>query len=172
MTGRIGIEPAPKRYLLELQGSLSQSAAACLVAFCVLLAGSWPVAAQDSERRDESSGIILDLSEEEPIDEELPTGRRLMLEIPLPSLKEEEKDLEKVRPPGEPTPPTAASEAEFREIIRQMQQDLEMLKEEIAQLRSEFRSLKPDDSEGDAVTKRTVNPFWISDAQLERQDAG
>jgi hypothetical protein len=111
--------------------------------------------------------MTLDLSEKGTLDKELPAGKRLMLEIPLPSVEEREKGPE-VKEPSGSAPPATASESEFWQVVGRVQQDLEMLKEEIAQLRSEFRSLIPKDAEDDSVTKRTVNPFWITDAQLGR----
>ena len=143
-------------------------AAGFLLAFCVLLLGSGLAGAQEMRRDEGSLDMILDLSEEDTLDEELPERKRLMLEIPLPSLNEEEKRQEREEPGGGAAPPVGASESELWHLVQGLQQDLEMLKEEIAQLRSEFRSLMPKDSEGEAVAARTVNPFWITDAQLER----
>ena len=171
MRRRIRLQPAVNRCAHGLQEGPLRFAAVCLLAFCVLLASSCPVAAEESRQSDEPPDNTLDLSEDETVHEELPTRNRLILEIPLPIFNGEEKRPERGKQPGEPIPPTA-SESELRQIVRQIQQDLEMLKEEIAQLRSEFRFLMPKDSEEGAVTKRTVNPFWITDMQLEQQEQG
>jgi uncharacterized protein YlxW (UPF0749 family) len=84
----------------------------------------------------------------------------------------EETRRKEAEQPDKPIPQTTASESELWQIVRQLQQDFEMLKEEIAQFRSELRSILPEASDKDANTKRTVNPFWISDTQIEERKPG
>jgi len=146
-------------------------AAVCLLVYWIVLAGSCAVAAQEKEQDEGSRDINLELSEDETEQEELPTGKRDMLEFPVPFLTEEDKDREADKDSREPAARTVPSESELWQTVRQLRSDLEMLKEEIAQLRSEFRYLIPKEP-GEAITKRTVNPFWITDAQLEQQEPG
>jgi len=167
MTMLSGLWTAIGRRVCVLQIARLCFAVACLLAFYALLIGSCLVGAQEMRQDDDSHDTILDLSEKDTLDEELPARKRLILEMPLSSLNEEEKRQEGNEPSGA-VPPAAESEGEVWQVVRRLEQDLEMLKEEIAQLRSEFRSLMPEDSEDEAVATRTVNPFWISDAQLER----
>jgi|GEM_PF-4549915 len=142
-------------------------AAACLAAvLAVMLAGAG-IGAQEMAPDTESDDMTLDLFETDRPDDQSPARKRLILEIPDSSPDEEENR----REGAEPTPlvpPVTESDSELRQIVRGLQQDLEMLKEEIAQLRSELRELMPKYAEEEAVAKRTVNPFWISDAQLKR----
>ncbi len=141
--------------------------AACLAGLLMLMLASCGVGAQEKSPDTESDDMILDLFEADRLDEELPARKRLILEIPHSSVEEEENR----REGGEPirlVPSAAESDSELRQVVRGLQQDLEMLKEEIAQLRSELRDLMPKHSEKETVARRTVNPFWISDAQLKR----
>jgi hypothetical protein len=135
----------------------------------VLLVGFPRAAAQEPDQSDEPADIILELSEDEPVREESPTRKREMLDLPVPWLTDEEKDHETGKEPDEQVPRTAASESELWRTVRQLQSDLEMIKEEIAQLRSEFRSLMPKEPEEGDAAKRTVNPFWITDVQLRQK---
>jgi len=168
MTGRIRTQTAVRRGVHVLEEGSLRVAAVCLLAFCALLAWGWAAAAQEAEQSDEPADIILDLSEDEPMSEESPTRKREMLDLPVPFLTDEEKDRETGEDSREPVPKTAASESELWRTVRQLQSDLEMIKEEIAQLRSEFRSLMPKEPEEEAVAKRTVNPFWITDVRLRQ----
>ena len=170
MSGRIRFQIAVGRCASGLGEGSWRFAVVCLLASWVLLAGSFALAAQETEQDNESRDIIIELSEEEEVQEELPTRKREMLDFPMPFLTDKDKDREAGKDPREPVPPPTHSDSELRQIVRQVQSDLEMLKEEIAQLRSEFRSLMPKESEQQDISKRTVNPFWITDAQLERQE--
>jgi len=172
MTGRIRFQIAVGRCAFGLGEGYGRFAAVCLLASWVLLAGSCAVAAQETEQGDASRDDIIELSGEDEVQEELPTKKREMLVFPDPFLTDEEKGREAGEDSREPVPRTAHSESELWQMVRQVQSDLEMLKEEIAQLRSEFRSLMPKESEEQDIGKRTVNPFWITDAQLERQEPG
>jgi predicted RNase H-like nuclease (RuvC/YqgF family) len=129
------------------------------------------VGAQETSPDAESDDMALDLFEADRPDEEVPARKRLILEVPRLAPEEEES-----RPEGSEqtavVPPAAESEHELREVVQELQEDVEMLKEEIAQLRSELRNLMPKDSQDETVVKRTVNPFWISDAQLKQLQEG
>ena len=170
MTGQIRFQIAVRRCVCRLGEGSVRFAAVCLLVSYVLLAGRCAVAAQVTEQDGESRDIILELSEDETGREELPTGKRDMLEFPVPLLTDEDKDREAGKDSRESAARTATSESELWQTMRQLRSDLEMLKEEIAQLRSEFRSLMPNESEEEDISKRTVNPFWITDVQLEQQE--
>ena len=169
MTGRIRTQTAVRRGLGGLEEGSSRVAAVFLLAFFVLLFGCRQAAAQEADRSDEPAEIILELSEDEPVSEESPTRKREMLDLPVPFLTDEEKNQKTGKESDEPVPRTSASESELWRTVRQLQSDLEMIKEELAQLRSEFRSLIPKEPDEEDAAKRTVNPFWITDVQLGQQ---
>ena len=138
-----------------------------------LLAGYRAVAAQEDRQTRESREPIFDLSKDEIAQEEPGTEGRFLIYIDLPSPTPDEQPT-KIEQPDEPVSRTPASDSELWQVVRQLQQDFEMLKEEIAQLRSELRSIVPEQPDNDksADTKRTITPFWISDVQLEEKQAG
>jgi len=93
-----------------------------------------------------------------------------MLDLSVPIQTNEGKDRQGSEDSREQVSRALDLESDLWKAVRELRNDLEMLKEEIAQLRSEFRSMMPKDHAKDTVAKRTVNPFWITDAQLEKQE--
>jgi len=156
-----------RRMISSLETERLWLAAACLIVVLMAMFASSGVGAQELSPDTESDDITLDLFETDRPDEELPARRRLILEIPHSSIEEEENRREGTES-APVVPPVAESDSELRQVVRELRQDLEMLKEEIAQLRSELRELMPKHPEEETVAKRTVNPFWISDEQLDR----
>jgi hypothetical protein len=153
------------------RAALLQSVTIGLVLLFSLLAGYRAVAAQEGRQTRVSREPIFDLSKDETAQEEPGTDRRFLIDIDLPSATPDERPT-KIEQPDEPVSRTPASDSELWQVVRQLQQDFEMLKEEIAQLRSELRSIVPEDPDKSADMKRTITPFWISDAQLEEKEAG
>jgi hypothetical protein len=147
-----------------------------LIAIGLLLLLSLPpscrvVAAQEDERTRESRNRIFDLSEDETEQEKPSTENRFLIGIDLPS-PTQDKEPAKVEQPDKPVPQTAGPETELWQVVRQLQQDFEMLKEEIAQLRSELRSIIPEASDKKDDTKVTITPFWVGDVPPEEKVAG
>ncbi len=171
VNGLIGSRSAYARYAFAVRAALLQSVAIGLLVLCSPPIGHRIVTAQEDRQAQELRYPVLDLFGEDTAREELLPKERFLLEIDLPSFLEETRRKE-AEQPDKLIPQTTASESELWQIVRQLQQDFEMLKEEIAQFRSELRSILPEASDKDASTKRTVNPFWISDAQIEERKPG
>jgi hypothetical protein len=142
-------------------------AAPRVVGLLMVMLVSTGLGAQEISSDTEQDDMTLDLFETDRPGEESPARKRLILEIPHSS-PDEEQNRQEGAEPAPVVPSAAESDSELRQVVRGLQQDLEMLKEEIAQLRSELRELMPIHPEEETVAKQTVNPFWISDAQLDR----
>lgn len=173
MIGRIRGRSASTGRPQAARAALLQSIMIGALLLFSLLAVYRVAAAQEDRQTRESREPIFDLSKDETTQEQPGTDRRFLIGIDLPSTTPDEKPT-KTDQPDEPVSRTPASDSELWQVVRQLQQDFEMLKEEIAQLRSELRSILPEQPDNDksADTKRTITLFWISDVQLEEKEAG
>ena len=172
MNGRMRSRILSEGRAFDLQRASRGFAAILLLVTCSLAFGHRLVAAQEDRQADKLRSPILDFEEDETAQDESGTNGRVLIDIGLLPDPTDGIQPKGTEPPDEPGSQTAVSESELWQIVRQLKQDFEMLKEEIAQLRSELRSIMPEPPDTKPDTKRTITPFWISDVQSEEKEAG
>jgi len=157
---------------LDLRGALLGFAVIVLTVTCSLAVEHRVVAAQEVRQADELRSPILDFEDDETAQDESGTNGRVLIDIGLLPDPTDGIQPKGTEPPDEPGSQTAVSQSELWQVVLQLKQDFEMLKEEIAELRSELRSIMPEPPDTKPDTKRTITPFWISDVQSEETEAG